>query len=111
MRVEHGSHACEHCGAKVPAALICPCCSNEHSAVWIATAKKSDEVQGLAALFAMPYLAFQFYTLWDLPLKQFLDGVGHALLNSIIIVVVVFIVHMMIFGAKPTAKEIETAGK
>jgi len=111
MKVEHGNHPCEHCGAKVSTAPVCPCCGRDHSAIWIATAKKTDAATGFAMVFAMPYFIVKVLGIWNLPFTQFIDGLGSALLNTLIIGVVAMIVHMILFGIKPKDKEIENARK
>jgi len=62
-------------------------------------------------VFAMPYFIFKVLELWNLPFTQFMGGLGSALLNTFIIVVVAMIVYMVLFGVKPTDKEIKQASK
>ena len=113
MKVEHGNHTCEHCGAKVSASPVCPCCGRDHSAMWVATAKKGDAASGFAMFFAVPYfIIFEASgVLWSRSIDQFVNGLAYALLNTFIVGVVAGIIFMMITGAKPTDKDIKRATK
>ena len=60
MKVEHGTHICEHCGGKVPNAKVCPCCGREHSKEWIESATKFEGQMGLAVLSFLCVLSFNW---------------------------------------------------
>ena len=111
MKVEHGTHTCEHCGAKVSTARVCPCCGREHSDLWIATAKKADGAAGFAGMFVFPYMIFKLIAIWNLPLNQFMDELVKACVNSIGIAIIAMIAYGILVGFTPKEKDIEAVRK
>jgi hypothetical protein len=111
MKVEHGSHTCEHCGAKVSTAWVCPCCGREHSDLWIATAKKADGAIVFMGMFVFPYMIFKLIAICNLPFFQFMDELVKVTLNSMGIAIIAGIAYVILFGFTPKEKDIEAVRK
>lgn len=102
MSAELGPHKCEHCGAYVPIAKICPYCTKEHSEEWLKACYESEAwtipVAVLWGGVAWGYFSYFKEKIKNLPIQEQFDTGVYFIFETVIASMIITYIVIVVVG-------------